>query len=120
MTKVPAFHGSLVTANALTGLWQAMDRHPEHALFLDSMPLAGVDGTLRNRLKGTQAAGNLRGKTGTLRYVHTLSGVLTNQAGHRLIFAAMLNAYQPGTGASGREAVDEVARLLADSTEAAP
>ncbi|MBL9139505.1 MAG: D-alanyl-D-alanine carboxypeptidase/D-alanyl-D-alanine-endopeptidase [Verrucomicrobiales bacterium] len=113
--------GSLVTPNALVGLLQAMEHHPEHEVFLDSLPVAGVDGTLRNRLKNTRAEGNLRGKTGTLRYVHTLAGVVTNQTGSRLIFAAMLNAYQPGTNQpSGRAAVEEVARLLANSTDGAP
>lgn len=113
--------GSLVTPNALVGLLLAMDRHAERESFFESLPVAGVDGTLRRRLIGTAAAGNLRGKTGTLRYVHTLSGVLTNQVGRRLMFAAMLNAYQPGTnGPSGRAAVDEVARLLASSTEGVP
>lgn len=113
--------GSLVTPNALVALLQAMDHHPEREAFFASLPVAGVDGTLRNRLKGTPAAGNLRGKTGTLRYVHTLSGVLTNQSGSRLIFAAMLNGYQPGANSpSGRAAVEEVARLLANSTDGAP
>lgn len=109
---------SLVTPAALVQLLQVMDRHPQAEHFRRSLPLAGVDGTLKNRLRGTAAEGNLRAKTGTLRHVHTLSGYVTNAAGHRLVFALFLNAYQPPPGGpSAREAIDAAADLLARSRE---
>ncbi len=112
---------SLVTPAALVGILRFMDRHRDRVCFLDALPLAGVDGTLRRRFKGTDCEGNLRAKTGSLRYVNTLSGFVTNRAGRRIVFATMLNAYDPPAGApSGREAVDEFARLLGESRAGGP
>lgn len=109
---------TLTTPAAVVRLLGAMDRHPSREAFLDALPVAGIDGTLRNRLRGTAAAGNLRAKTGSLRYVNTLSGYVTNAAGHRLAFSLMINAYQPPPGApTGREALDRVAEILALSRE---
>lgn len=58
---------------------------------LASMPIAGVDGTLRNRMRGTKAVGNVRAKTGTLVGVSSLAGYLTASNGHRLCFAIIIN-----------------------------
>lgn len=58
--------------------------------FYESFPIAGVDGTIRSRMAGTPAANNLRGKTGTLEFVRSLSGyVLT--AGDQLLVYSMLS-----------------------------
>jgi len=106
---------ALVTRRATSSLLRGMERHPAGPAFLDALPVAGRDGTLRRRLRDTAAEGNLRGKTGTLRHVNALSGFVTNRDGRRLVFSALLNAYAPSQGApSGRQAVDEVARLLAE------
>lgn len=111
---------ALVTPHALVSLLQVMDRHPAREVFLESFPVAGIDGSLRNRLKDTVAQGNLRAKTGTLRYVNALAGFVTNRVGDRLGFAALLNAFHPAADApTGREAVEGIARLLAES-ESAP
>lgn len=109
---------SLVTPAALVQLLRLMDRHPQRDVFFGGLPIAGVDGTLRTRLRHTPAEGNLRGKTGSLRHVSTLSGSVTNAAGHRLNFALLLNAYQPSPGGrSGREALDVAADLIVRSRE---
>lgn len=47
--------------------------------FLDALAIAGTDGTLKNRMKGTSAQGNVRGKTGTLDGVYNLSGYVPYQ-----------------------------------------
>ncbi len=112
---------SLVSAEAVVRLLRFMDTHPQREAFLNSLPVAGGEGTLRNRLRGTAAEGNLRAKTGSLRHVSTLSGFVTNAAGRRLVFSALLNAYDPSPGApSGREALDQLVLALVDSREAAP
>ena len=65
---------NLVQPRAIVQLLAYMDHQPAGAAFRAALPLAGVDGTLRERLGGTAAAGILNAKTGTLRNTHTLSG----------------------------------------------
>ena len=105
---------NLTTANATVGLLTVMTRHPAAKEFADSLPVAGVDGTLRTRMKGTAAEGNVRAKTGSLRYANTLSGYVTSAAGERLVFSLMLNRNtgQPANR-NVREELDDVAVLLA-------
>ena len=108
---------SLVTPAALVAMLRFMDRHRHRQTFLESLPIAGVDGTLRRRFANTPLVGSLQGKTGTLRYVHTLAGFLTHPSGRRLVFAIMLNAYDPPRPApTGREALDSLVLRLAHST----
>jgi D-alanyl-D-alanine carboxypeptidase/D-alanyl-D-alanine-endopeptidase (penicillin-binding protein 4) len=64
-------------------------------------------------MKGTPAAGNLRAKTGTLSHVVSLSGYVTSAAGEPIVFSMLLNGASPGSGLSGREAVDRIGVLLA-------
>jgi D-alanyl-D-alanine carboxypeptidase/D-alanyl-D-alanine-endopeptidase (penicillin-binding protein 4) len=83
----------LVTAEASVQLLIYMSRHRHAGVFLDALPIAGVDGTLRNRMKGTVAENNVRAKTGSLRSAASLSGYLTTAAGERLVFSIMVNNY---------------------------
>ena len=59
--------------------------------YLEAQPIAGVDGTLRNRMRGTAAAGNVRAKTGTVKGVSSLAGYLTASNGHLLCFSIINN-----------------------------
>jgi D-alanyl-D-alanine carboxypeptidase/D-alanyl-D-alanine-endopeptidase (penicillin-binding protein 4) len=102
---------ALLTPNATITLLQYMARHPHAALFREALPVAGVDGTLRSRFGGTAAHGNVRAKTGTLRYVNSISGYLTTAAKEPLIFSIMLNNYNP-VNSSGRAEVDSLVLLL--------
>jgi D-alanyl-D-alanine carboxypeptidase/D-alanyl-D-alanine-endopeptidase (penicillin-binding protein 4) len=91
-----------------------MARHPAAEDFLASLPIAGVDGTIRRRMKGTAAEGNVRAKTGTLRYANALSGYVTTGTGERLAFSLMLNRHtgQPANR-NVREELDDIAVWLA-------
>ena len=105
---------NLVTPNATIALLQFMSRHPEAEAYRNALPIAGVDGTLRNRMKNTPAAGNVRAKTGTLRWANSLSGYVTTAAGERLAFSIMLNRYvAPDTQHTARAEIDRIAVLLA-------
>lgn len=105
---------ALVTPNATVQLLERMAKHREAAVFIDSLPLAGVDGTLRNRLKTTPSFQNLRAKTGTIRYVNSLSGYVTTLAGERLAFSILLNNYHnTDPKITSREDIDNVAQMIA-------
>jgi len=105
---------NLVKPEAIVQLLTAMDRRPEAAAFRSILPVAGVDGTLRHRLDGSPAQGNLAAKTGTMRNTHSLSGYVTSAGGERLAFALMLNNGRDEPGmASPRSALDAIADLLA-------
>jgi serine-type D-Ala-D-Ala carboxypeptidase/endopeptidase (penicillin-binding protein 4) len=105
---------ALVTPNALVQLLVFMSRHRRHDVFRDALPIAGVDGSLRNRMKGTAAEGNVRAKTGTIGYVHTLSGYVTSAAGEHLAFSLMLNNYDADPKHSVKDDIDPIAVMLAE------
>ena len=90
-----------------------MSTHRDGRDFFDSLPIAGVDGTLRRRLRGTAAEGNLRAKTGTLRWANALSGYVTTAAGERLAFSVMLNRNVVPAGKFARDDVDAIGLMLA-------
>jgi serine-type D-Ala-D-Ala carboxypeptidase/endopeptidase (penicillin-binding protein 4) len=103
---------NVLTAHEMVSLLAAMDRHPQAAAFRDSLPVAGVDGTLRNRLKGPPAEGRVLAKTGTLRHVNALAGYVTTRSGERLAFYAAVNNLT-ASPSHGVGALDDIARYLA-------
>ncbi|MBI2517649.1 MAG: D-alanyl-D-alanine carboxypeptidase/D-alanyl-D-alanine-endopeptidase [Opitutae bacterium] len=103
---------NLTTAGATVELLAFMARHRESAAFLASLPIAGVDGSLDKRFKGTPAEGNIRAKTGGLRWAASLSGYATTAAGERLAFSFMLNRHRPPSGRKASAELDDLALLL--------
>ena len=84
----------MVTAEATVQLLTYMSKHRYAQTLRDALPIAGVDGTLRNRFKGTFAENNLRAKTGSLSSAASLSGYVTTAAGENLVFSIMVNNYR--------------------------
>ena len=82
---------NLVSPSAVVQLYSYMAKSRYSQTWRDSLTIGGVDGTLRNRFKGTAAAGNIRGKTGTLDQVSALSGYVTTAAGEQLIVSIIVN-----------------------------
>ncbi len=80
-----------ISALQLAQLIQAVWRGRHAPEFLMSLPVAGVDGSMRNRLKDSPAAGWARLKTGTLRNVVALAGVVRDPQGRPWALAAMVN-----------------------------
>lgn len=64
----------------------------------EHLPIAGVDGTLKDRMKTGPAYNNVRAKTGTLNFVSTLAGYVTASNDHKLAFAIMVNNVSLSTG----------------------
>lgn len=83
----------LVTPETLIRVLDAMRRGPHFQTYYDAFPVAGVDGTLRGRMRSTAAEANVRGKTGTLSNVRSLSGYVTTASGRLLIFSILCNNY---------------------------
>jgi serine-type D-Ala-D-Ala carboxypeptidase/endopeptidase (penicillin-binding protein 4) len=84
---------NLITPSAAVQLYLYMAKRSPNALaWQNSLTIGGVDGTLRNRFKGTKAEANARGKTGTIDQVSALSGYVTTAAGERLVFSVLVNA----------------------------
>lgn len=81
--------------------------------FREALPIAGVDGSLRNRMKDTAAMGNLRAKTGTLTGVSCLSGYVNTRDGEPLVFSIMMNNFV-GSASTARRTQDEIGVLLAE------
>ncbi|MBA3765936.1 MAG: D-alanyl-D-alanine carboxypeptidase/D-alanyl-D-alanine-endopeptidase [Acidobacteria bacterium] len=106
---------SLITAEATVQLLTYMSRHRYANAFRDALPLAGVDGTLRNRFKGAPAANNVRAKTGTIDMVSALSGYATSAAGERLVFSIIINNV-PGEASVRENYIDAMTILLASFT----
>jgi D-alanyl-D-alanine carboxypeptidase/D-alanyl-D-alanine-endopeptidase (penicillin-binding protein 4) len=102
----------MITAEASLQLLTYMHRHRYATEFRNALPIAGVDGTLRNRMKGTVAENNLRAKTGTLSAASSLSGYVTTAAGEELAFSIMVNNYPRGTSPTSI-CIDPIALLLA-------
>jgi D-alanyl-D-alanine carboxypeptidase/D-alanyl-D-alanine-endopeptidase (penicillin-binding protein 4) len=92
----------------LRAMWARFPLAPE---YLVSLPVAGRDGTIRWRMDGTQAAGRLRAKTGTLDGVVSLSGYVEEASGRVLAFAVLVND-SPGRAGVVR-AVDSLGAALA-------
>jgi D-alanyl-D-alanine carboxypeptidase/D-alanyl-D-alanine-endopeptidase (penicillin-binding protein 4) len=74
--------------------------------FVDSLPIAGIDGTLKRRLKGTEAEGWIRAKTGYLTDVVSLSGYAGRRDGQLLTFTFLYNG--PRDEGIVREAFDQI------------
>ena len=87
----------LITSAATAQLYVYMNSRPYAQNWRDSLTIAGVDGTLKNRFVGTPAAGNVRGKTGTVDQVSALSGYLTTASGERIAFSILTNAIPEGS-----------------------
>jgi D-alanyl-D-alanine carboxypeptidase/D-alanyl-D-alanine-endopeptidase (penicillin-binding protein 4) len=103
---------NLITAESTVQLLAYMSKHRHAQAWRDAQPVAGVDGTLRGRMRNTPAAGNLRAKTGTLNNVAGLSGYVTSAAGERLAFSIIVNHY-PDDSPPRQNYMDAIAVMLA-------
>jgi serine-type D-Ala-D-Ala carboxypeptidase/endopeptidase (penicillin-binding protein 4) len=82
----------LVAPQGIVTLLVVMARSPRFEDFYDALPVAGVDGTLSDRFKGTPLAGRLHAKTGTIEHVNALSGYMDLPRNRRLAISIIGNA----------------------------
>ena len=105
--------GNWATPHAINQLLDWAAHQPFADCWFDSLPVGGVDGTLRRRLSNPLVRGKVRAKTGSLTGVTALSGYLTNKAGEGLIFSILVNQWDLGTAAECRAEVDHLVELMA-------
>ena len=89
--------GNRVTSRTLAELLLRMGQHPMASYYQASMAIAGQRGTLRRLYRGTPLEGRFWGKTGTLRGVRTLSGILETADGPRYVSMIANGASTPNT-----------------------
>jgi D-alanyl-D-alanine carboxypeptidase/D-alanyl-D-alanine-endopeptidase (penicillin-binding protein 4) len=80
-----------ISPRTVVRVLDAMRRSPYFTAYYDALPIAGVDGTIRNRMKGTPAQGNVHAKTGSVALARSLSGYVTTADHHMLIFSFLAN-----------------------------
>ena len=97
----------LVTPRAIVSLLKYAQGQPWFAPYFASLPVAGVDGSLQDRMKNTLAAGRIHAKTGSVEHVRTLSGYAETPTGRRLIFSFLSN----NQGGKNHEAADALGGL---------
>ena len=102
----------LVSPETLVKVLDRIQQDTAFAAFYNAMPIAGVDGTLKDRMKGTPAEGNVHAKTGSIAESRALSGYVTSADGERLIFSILSNNWTtPGSAITG--VADQIAAALA-------
>lgn len=88
-----------VSPRATVALLRWGMRQPWGADWRASLPVGGVDGTLRRRFAGTALAGQIFAKTGTLNATNALAGLMRTASGRELTFAIYANDVPDGTSA---------------------
>ena len=102
----------MVTPETLVRVLDRIQQDTAFAVFYNALPIAGIDGTLEHRMKGTPAEGNVRAKTGSISYARSLSGYVTTADGERLIFSMLANNWvTPSSVVTG--IMDRIAVALA-------
>jgi len=95
----------------VVALLSAMHSGAQRVAFEDSLAVAGRSGTLAGRMNGSAAAGNCRGKTGTLSDVSGLSGLCVTKNGHIVAFSILMNSVSPQRA---RSLQDSAVRAIAN------
>jgi len=105
-------HSNKVTPEMMGKLLQWAYHHRRiFGPLYESLPIAGVDGTLGRRMKTGPAYQNVHAKTGTVTGVSTLSGYVRAANGHKLVFSILNNNI--GSSSLGRTFQNEVCQELA-------
>lgn len=83
-----------ITTRTLAEIVAYMYKGQNSEVFFNSLPLAGVSGTLDNSFRRTPLENNLRAKTGSMKRVRSLAGIFTGKTGKKIAFALILNNFE--------------------------
>jgi D-alanyl-D-alanine carboxypeptidase/D-alanyl-D-alanine-endopeptidase (penicillin-binding protein 4) len=103
----------LVTPEATVALLRYAAQQPWGKPFQDTLPIAGVDGSLADRFRNTPAAGLVHAKTGSLAHVYSLAGYATTQSGDHIAFSVMTN----NNNATTKKVLDTIDRVVESLVE---
>jgi len=101
-----------ITPRAFTRLLGYASHQPWGTEWRETLPVAGVDGTLDNRFKDSPLKGKMWAKTGTHSEVNALSGYLTTATGRVVAFSILVNGRYPGNDLE-QQAIDRIAEAIA-------
>ena len=107
-------YNNLVTTKLISDLLSKMKQGPNDSWYDASMTIAGVDGTFRNRLKGTPLENNLRGKSGYISGARAFSGYLKAKSGKTIVFSMIANHFRGSTSQIDR-VHEAMAQLIYES-----
>ena len=111
--------GNLVTPRATVTLLRWVAQQPWGEAFLSTLAIAGKDGTLEARMKGSPAVDRLHAKTGALEHVRSISGFATTVRGERLVFS-MFGNNSPGAGQEVSFVLDDIGVAMVEELGAPP
>lgn len=104
--------GNLATPRAMVTTLKAMRSAAHNDIFLASLPVAGMSGTLKNRLRSSPTQGHVYAKTGTLKGVRSLSGYLEHPDYGAVVFSILTNHPTNQSGSVLVQAIDEIVLRL--------
>jgi serine-type D-Ala-D-Ala carboxypeptidase/endopeptidase (penicillin-binding protein 4) len=103
----------LVTPRATVALLRWIVQQPWAGAFLSTLPVAGEDGTLEQRMKKSSADGRVQAKTGSLEHARSMCGFATSFAGEKLVFAMFGNNH-PNSGHEANNVLDAIAVAMVE------
>jgi serine-type D-Ala-D-Ala carboxypeptidase/endopeptidase (penicillin-binding protein 4) len=107
----------VVSAETLVTILQRFHKDDGASPFMQALAVAGRDGTLASRMKGTEAEGNAIGKSGSMSNIRTLAGYVKTADGEPLAFAIMANNFE-GPAAGVTATIDRLVARLASFSRA--
>lgn len=108
----------MVTPRALVALLQYAQKQPWFSAYYASLPVAGIDGTLNERMKSADVTGKIHAKTGSVTHVRSLSGYGETLRGRKLIFSFLSNN-QGGINHEVHDAIDGLCAAMIEEFDAA-
>ncbi len=82
-----------LTSQTLVEMLKYVYDSKQRELFLNTLPIAGIDGTLRNSFKGTPLEKNVKAKTGSMARVRSIAGILKTKSKKDILFAILINNF---------------------------
>jgi D-alanyl-D-alanine carboxypeptidase/D-alanyl-D-alanine-endopeptidase (penicillin-binding protein 4) len=106
-------HYNLVSVELIIKLLKYMYRQPENIFnaFLNSLPISGIDGTLKNRMTKEVTYSKVFAKTGTLSGVSCLSGYMKNKKDEMIAFSIFIQNFV-GSSKQARDIQDDICRII--------